>query len=324
MSQFFDSQASSASTVEPITPLHSGPEDIQLSGTPSQSVPLSSHPPTAPAPRAAPGSRWTVTHLSLLIGFKRGENEKQLLGGARERNKTAPQRWAEIRADFAKHGMDRTSEQIRSKWEKLIADFKKVFDYQVDKPSGQPGYFEMDSAQRKQFYLPGNFNEELYNLLDCWLPNQRAVNPDRSNLMDSSTIHLEEENSSAGDSQQFEPDDNNDIGNEENVPPAMNGTNVAPSPDEHGRRKKTKSDRLDQHFSSANKTMLDAMAVENDKHDVHDKAVLECLQTQIAAELEMHERELAVRTHVGNQVAAALGDLAKSFADFTSKMAKNK
>jgi hypothetical protein len=115
----------------------------------------------------------------------------------------------------------------------------------------------------------------LYNLLDCWLPNQRAVNPDRSNLMDSSSIHLEKKNSGARDSKQFESDDNNDFGNEENIPPAVNGKNVAPSSDEHGRRKKTKSDRLDQHFSSANKAMLDAMAIENDMYALHDKAVLE-------------------------------------------------
>jgi hypothetical protein len=158
----------------------------------------------------------------LLIGFKRGESEKQLLGGAREKMKTATQRWAEIKEELAKYGMERTPDQIKSKWEKLTLDFKKVFDYQKAKPSGQPGYFEMDSAQRKQFDLPRNFDQKLYNLLDSWYSNQRAVNPDRANLMESSTIHLQEETPNSGYPQYSEGDDIDVTGNEENVPPVVN------------------------------------------------------------------------------------------------------
>jgi hypothetical protein len=38
----------------------------------------------------------------------------------------------------------------------------------------------------------------------------------------------------------------------------------------------------------------------------------------------MHEKELALRERIGNQVAGALADLARSFADFTKEIAKRK
>jgi hypothetical protein len=237
MSQFFDSQASTAATSEP------SPESNQA------------RPPTSNAQARTPvGSRWTMTELSLLVGAKRGEAERILLAGPRERMKTAAQQWAVVEEEFSKHGRIRSSDQIRSKWEKLTTECKKVFDYQINKPSGQPGYFEMNSEQRKRFLLPKNYDYEIYNLLDCWFPNQRAVNPDRSNLIDSSTMNAEEEDSHAEDTQHSEPINASDIGNEENIPPPVNSANV--TPDAHGRRKRTRRERLDEHFSSASKDLL--------------------------------------------------------------------
>jgi hypothetical protein len=43
--------------------------------------------------------------------------------------------------------------------------------------------------------------------------------------------------------------------------------------DEHERRKKTKKDCLDQHFSSANTSMLDAMAAKIEKLALNDEAL---------------------------------------------------
>jgi hypothetical protein len=335
MSQF-DSQASSAPSAGPISPLQTRPEGVELSGMPSQNSPQSDHtdnilqPPIACAPgvpRSSPVTRWGVTEVSMLIGFKRGEKERQLLGGQREKMKTASQRWAQIREDFAKNGVERTSQQVKSKWEKLTTDWKKVYDYQRNKPSGQPGYFEMESDQKKDFNLPAQFDQEIFNLLECWYPEQRAVNPDRANLMDSCTIH-QEGIPDVVNIQHSQSDDVSESGNEENIPPTENNANVPPPPDAQGRRKKTRRDRLDEHFSKANNALLSAMSAENEKRALHDQAVLEWekerVQTQIATELQMHQQELAVRAQIGNQVALALGDLAKSFADFTSKMAEKK
>jgi hypothetical protein len=177
---------------------------------------------------------------------------------------------------FARYGKVRTSNQIRHKWEKLTNEFKKTFDYQTNKPSGQPEYFKMNSMQWKRFYLPLDFDHEVYNLLECWYPNQRAMNPDRSNFMDSSSIHLQEENATAVNT---EPNNSYTTGNEENIAPLVNYQNV--NPESHGRKKRTRKDQLDDHFSSASKDLLGAMVAENEQRLIYDQSMLEKMQAQI-------------------------------------------
>jgi hypothetical protein len=175
--------------------------------------------------------------MCVLIKAKRLEKEREILASSRERMKIANQRWKEIVGALARHGFTRTIVQVKSKWERLTIDFKKIFDYQRNKSSGQPGYFEMEKEQRLEFHLPTSFSREVYDCLKCWFSNQRAVNPPRSSLMDGSLNAEEEAESQARESQQTDTTDGNETGNDKNTPPEENGVNDFSRADRHGRRK---------------------------------------------------------------------------------------
>jgi hypothetical protein len=311
---FFDSQTSFASTREPFSTT-TGP--IARLQTPKN------------VNRGPPIARWTITSTSMLIEVRRLEAERMLHAGPLRRMSSASQRWDEISNELKMQGVNQTDDQCKSKWERLVTDFKKVFDYQKDKPSGRPQYFALTCKERKRLNLPPSFDEEIYNLMECWLPNQQAVNPDRRNLMDSSNV--EEEGRS--DSQQSEPGDDFDIGNEENIPPPVNTppaneASASSRPDSYGRRKKTKRDRLDEHFMDSSKALLEAMAAESDKRTVHDQAILEWDKEKANKHLQLElvklKEDIAARERVGSQVANVLGELVKTFSEFTSQLNKQK
>lgn len=86
------------------------------------------------------GRRWSSVELNVLIGLKRQEYERSLHDHPRERMRTADQKWADIEAGYKRHNFNRKADVLKKKWEKLMTDFKKVYDYQRQIPSGQVGY----------------------------------------------------------------------------------------------------------------------------------------------------------------------------------------
>jgi hypothetical protein len=102
----------------------------------------------------------------------RVESERRLHTRHLGRMRTGVRRSDDIAQEMKIQNVDMTGEQCKSKWERLVADFKKVYDYQSDKPSGVPSYFDMTLRGRKRHHLPPSFDEEIYDLLECWLPNQ--------------------------------------------------------------------------------------------------------------------------------------------------------
>lgn len=115
--------------------------------------------------------------LQVLIGLKRLKYERVLHDYARERMRTADQRWADIEAEMRQLNFNKKAPIIRNKWEKLMTNFKKVFAYQRNIPLGNVGNYEMGSNSRKEFHLPTNFDHKNYNAMECWVPNHCAVFP---------------------------------------------------------------------------------------------------------------------------------------------------
>jgi hypothetical protein len=173
------------------------------------------------------------------------------------------------------------------------------------------------------------------------------VNPERRNLVDSSTGEEEEERTYY--SQQSESTDEFETGDEENIPPPVNvntppgnaaankspntppvnaAANNSSAPDSNGRRKKTKRDRLDEHFTSSSKALLEAMAAESDKRTLHTQAILYWDKQKANRHFELELVKLcedtATRDRVGSQVANVLGELVKNLGKFTTELAKRK
>jgi hypothetical protein len=58
--------------------------------------------------------------------------------------------------------VNRTAAQIETKWERLAADFKKVWDWDKSTPSGQPAYWDMPPDMKKDKRLPPTFSRPLF------------------------------------------------------------------------------------------------------------------------------------------------------------------
>jgi hypothetical protein len=290
----FDSQPLSPG--EPFSPPVNTPASAATQNTP-RSSPASAAPNTrraarSPLPRpprngdAAPIVAWSETEICVLIEAKRIERERELHATLKERMKSADRRWEEVAQALSRQGFSRTTAQIKSKWERLIVDFKKKFDYQRNKPSGQPSYFEMDREQHLEFLLPPSFSQEVYNWLECWFPNQRSVNIPRSSLMDSSDDAQEEEGESQGLDSQTYTTEGNETGNDENTPPDVNGASPIYR---HGRRKRLKNDHFEESFSSSNKAFVDEMRGESEKRALHDKALLDWEKEKEIVHLQLYK-----------------------------------
>jgi Myb/SANT-like DNA-binding domain len=72
------------------------------------------------------------------------------LDSSRERMRTTEQRWKEIEDLCKSQNVQRGWKQCKKRWEKLLTDFKKIFDFQAHTPSGGDGYFELERAARKE------------------------------------------------------------------------------------------------------------------------------------------------------------------------------
>lgn len=81
---------------------------------------------------------------------------------------------------------NREDARIKKKWEKLVTEFKKVFDYQKNIPLGHAGYYEMGSDARKEFHLTPDLDHEAYNATKLWVLSHCDFNPRAGQIMDSS------------------------------------------------------------------------------------------------------------------------------------------
>jgi hypothetical protein len=108
-----------------------------------------------------------------------------------------------------------------------------------------------------------------------------------------------------------------------NIPPLVSAAKKTFNA--HGRRKGTKREQLDEHFSSASKDLLIAWQrkIINEWYITNVFLIeIRKMQTQVDTKLQMHEKELAVRERIKNQVTKAFSTLAKSFAHFIREIAK--
>ncbi|GAQ82880.1 hypothetical protein KFL_001270220 [Klebsormidium nitens] len=72
----------------------------------------------------------------------------------------------------------RTASQIEDKWDRLAGDFRKVFDWDKNTPSGKPSYWDMPPDMKKDNRMPPSFSKPLY-LSMLWLKDRASVQPPR-------------------------------------------------------------------------------------------------------------------------------------------------
>lgn len=229
-------------------------------------------------------TQWSSVDLQILIGLKQQEFERALHDHPRERMRIADQRWANIEAGMRRANINRKAPLIRKKCEKLMTDFKKVFDYQQNIPSVLVGYYEMGSDLRKEYHLSPQFDHEAYNAMESWVPNHRAMFPRLGQISDSDDIQ-EEEGNTMGDTPPMTPIQaasenvplvHTTVANpRQGTPPtprilsAMTNSNTTidsnSQPPSSSQGYKKRHDRVDENLKQMNRDFLETMVEESDK-----------------------------------------------------------
>lgn len=123
--------------------------------------------------------------MLVLVDSKKDQQHQALLDSSRDRMKTAEQKWSEIAVMCNAANVNRNWNQCKKRWEKLITEFKKIFDFQANTPSGGDGYFQLTRSERKEQGLPTTFQEDIFDAMMVFVPGNRAVNPHPSQYVDS-------------------------------------------------------------------------------------------------------------------------------------------
>ncbi|KAL3701475.1 hypothetical protein R1sor_019497 [Riccia sorocarpa] len=117
---------------------------------------------------------WDHQAILFLIDAKQLEWEEfENTAGRRGVMITAAEKWKRIQDRLASNGVFANVSQIRSKWERLAFDFKKVGDH--NKQSGNEPYSSLTAKERRDNRLPANFPKDLFDVIDMWMHRRHSV-----------------------------------------------------------------------------------------------------------------------------------------------------
>lgn len=126
--------------------------------------------------------QWDTKELLVLVDSKKYQ---MALNSSRERVWTGEQRWKEIEDLCMASNVRRGWKPCKIRWEKLLIEFLKIWDFQTYTQSGGDGYFQLSRSEKKIRSLPTTFEEDIYKAMASFIPAYRAVNPDPSQYVDS-------------------------------------------------------------------------------------------------------------------------------------------
>ena len=89
-------------------------------------------------------------------------------------------RWGKIAkkinsTSFAKCRRD--GHACKFKWQKLLADYKKVDNHNKGTGMGHKEYFILSKQERKELHLPPKFDEDVFDAMHEWLKHKPTINP---------------------------------------------------------------------------------------------------------------------------------------------------
>ncbi|KAG6547895.1 hypothetical protein Mapa_010715 [Marchantia paleacea] len=126
-------------------------------------------------------TNWTVGECLVLQAAKREDYERQSNGGPKEKHKTAAERWQAVEDFCWTHNVQRSGQQCKDRWEKMSADFKKIYDYERHVLNGHMHYWQMTLEEKKVKRLPNTFFQEVYNGLSQWFTRGRGADTGNGN-----------------------------------------------------------------------------------------------------------------------------------------------
>ncbi|KAJ7536223.1 hypothetical protein O6H91_12G060400 [Diphasiastrum complanatum] len=106
---------------------------------------------------------WSEEESKIFYDAKK--REKEFLSGLNKKSISADEKWKAVGEFCWSHGIQRSKEQCKFKWENSLPEFRRVKAFEKERPPGTKSYFEMDKKEKRAWHLPRNLNRELYCLL---------------------------------------------------------------------------------------------------------------------------------------------------------------
>ncbi|KAL6984016.1 hypothetical protein U1Q18_017391 [Sarracenia purpurea var. burkii] len=114
--------------------------------------------------------RWTRQEILVLIQGKRvAENrvrKGRTIGIAFETGYPEP-KWTSVSSYCKQHGVNRGPVQCRKRWSNLAGDYKKIKEWESQIREETESFWAMRNDLRRERKLPGFFDREVYDILDC-------------------------------------------------------------------------------------------------------------------------------------------------------------
>ena len=86
-------------------------------------------------------------------------------------------------------GINRSANQSNIKWDQTRADFKKIYDYEKEVPSGKPSFWSYpESGAKRLFKLKTIMKREVYDHINSWLP-RASCDVASENVMDTTLLN---------------------------------------------------------------------------------------------------------------------------------------
>jgi hypothetical protein len=104
-------------------------------------------------------------------------------------HQTTAQKWDTISERCNDMGVVRTPGQCKDKWDHTRKDFKKVWNYEQNTPSGRSNFWAMTGSEGKStLKLSTIMAKDVYDQLCSWLPGQ-SREFDTQNFMDTTAMN---------------------------------------------------------------------------------------------------------------------------------------
>ncbi|KAH9327964.1 hypothetical protein KI387_000072, partial [Taxus chinensis] len=148
-------------------------------------------------------ARWSITDTLVLIAAKHIERETQSNGGAMKKAISSSEKWKIVQKYCVAHGLNRTPNQCRDRWEHIQPDFKKIRDYEANIPSGHDSYWTMTVQERNDKKLPPKYPEEVFHSMEVNFGQDRAINPGNITIDSSDPNHMADEVSTPNENEKY-------------------------------------------------------------------------------------------------------------------------
>ncbi|MCO5609757.1 hypothetical protein L7F22_063989 [Adiantum nelumboides] len=239
---------------------------------------------------------WTLKETVTLL-----DGRVKLLEEIRDGNlgailKMQDERWDFISKYCVQQWVLRSRDQCLFCWDRILATFKKINDYERHIPSGGESYWTMSPKQRDEMKLPRSFTEDVYTAMLDRIGSERFINPGNI-LYDTSKDILGDSSTS--------PDKTTNPKKEETV--------VEEGSSGKKRKRGDKMAILKKELEGTTKQLLALMEGIDYKRTKHDDDIIELTRAEFEESVALNRRRLALEEQ-SNEALKQIADAFKCFA----------